>query len=71
MKVSVDDDSCRGHGICAAVCPSVFVITDGGYAEAVTTEIPAALRDAVTDAAASCPEHAIHISDTPEENHVV
>jgi ferredoxin len=62
MKVFVDDDSCRGHGVCAALCPSVFVITDGGYAEATSSEIPADLEASVGDAAESCPERAIHVS---------
>jgi ferredoxin len=61
MRVHVDDDSCRGHGVCAAVCPSVFVITDGGYAEATPSELPADLEASVTDAVEGCPEHAVHL----------
>jgi ferredoxin len=67
MNVTVDDDLCRGHGVCAAVCPSVFVITDGGYAETTRTDVPKELRPAVREAVDGCPEHAIHID---EENHV-
>ncbi|KUI27476.1 ferredoxin [Mycobacterium sp. GA-2829] len=67
MRVTVDDDLCRGHGVCAAVCPSVFVITDGGYAEATASDIPAELEAAVREAVDGCPERAIHIT---EENHV-
>ncbi|BCI51407.1 ferredoxin [Mycolicibacterium litorale] len=67
MRAVVDDDACAGHGVCAAVCPSVFAITDGGYAEAVDTPIPPELEPAVREAADSCPEHAIHVT---EENHV-
>lgn len=59
MNVTVDDDICRGHGVCAALCPSVFVITDGGYAEAITADIPEALQSAVIEAAEGCPEQAI------------
>lgn len=59
MKVTVDDDLCRGHGVCAAVCPQVFTLTDGGYAEATGTDVPADLVPAVEEAVASCPEHAI------------
>lgn len=67
MRVTVDDDLCRGHGVCAAVCPSVFVITDGGYAEATADGIPPHLEASVREAVDGCPEHAIHVK---EENHV-
>ncbi|MGE2690542.1 ferredoxin [Mycolicibacterium pulveris] len=67
MRVYVDDDACRGHGVCASMCPSVFVITDFGYAEARPTAIPAGFEESVVDTAESCPERAIHVT---EENHV-
>ncbi|KUH70792.1 ferredoxin [Mycolicibacterium novocastrense] len=67
MRVSVDDDACRGHGVCVSLCPSVFVIADLGYAETTDPEIPAALEVSVIDAAQSCPESAIHVA---KENHV-
>ncbi|MGV0838337.1 ferredoxin [Mycolicibacterium thermoresistibile] len=66
MEVFLDDDSCRGHGVCAALCPSVFVIADAGYAETVRSDIPAALEAAVAEAAQGCPERAIHLK---EKNH--
>lgn len=59
MKVHVDDDRCRGHGVCVAVCPDVFTLTDDGYAEAVTPEVGDELRAPVTEAVEGCPEHAI------------
>ena len=31
MKVTVDDDRCRGHGVCGTICPEVFTLTDDGY----------------------------------------
>lgn len=61
MKVIVDDDACAGHGACASVCPSVFVITDDGYAEAADAEIPADLEASVIEAVESCPERAIRL----------
>lgn len=62
MRAHVDDDSCRGHGVCVAVCPSVFVLTDGGYAEAVAPDVPPDLETSAREAADGCPEHAIHLS---------
>lgn len=62
MKVYVDDDSCAGHGVCAAVCSEVFVITDDGYAVATRSEIPPELEAQVVEAAEGCPERAVHIA---------
>lgn len=59
MRVVVDDELCRGHGVCAGLCPQVFTMTDGGYAEAIAAEIPPELEGAVADAIDNCPEQAI------------
>lgn len=59
MKVFVDDQRCRGHGMCTTLCPDLFVINDGGYAEVVLPEVPAGQEDAAREAIACCPEHAI------------
>ncbi|CAN5692389.1 ferredoxin [soil metagenome] len=59
MKVTVNDSLCRGHGVCVAVCPEVFDLTDGGYAEAITDEVAPEFEGAVNEAIEACPEHAI------------
>lgn len=63
MRISVDDDICRGHGACAALLPEVFTMTDAGYAEAPVSELPASLDNAVAEAVASCPERAIYLKE--------
>lgn len=60
MRLTVDHDSCRGHGICVAVCPELFSLTDAGYATAVESPVPVELEDAAAQAIAGCPEQAIH-----------
>lgn len=62
MKVAVDDDRCRGHAVCCAICPGVFDIGDDGYAVVRDADVPAEFEEAVRDAEASCPEHAIATS---------
>ena len=62
MKVTVDEDRCRGHGVCCTICPEVFTLTDDGYSVALDTEVPAVSQDAVRSAGANCPEHAITLS---------
>ena len=60
MKVRVDEDNCRGHGMCLTFCPEVFEITDDGWAVADPGEVPAELEGAVREAIENCPERAIH-----------
>jgi ferredoxin len=62
VKAMVDEDRCRGHGVCCAICPEVFTLTDDGYSVALDAEIPAGSQDAVRGAADSCPERAITLS---------
>jgi ferredoxin len=63
MKVDVDLDRCRGHGICWGLCPQVFDLTDDGWAEVLVDEVPPELEDKVHEAVRSCPEKAISVSD--------
>jgi ferredoxin len=61
MRATVDEEGCRGHGVCAASCPGVFALNDDGYSVVHLPEIPAELQDAVRAAAANCPERAITV----------
>jgi ferredoxin len=63
MKVFVDDQCCRGHGMCTTLCPDVFVINDDGYAEVVVAQVPSAQQDAAHEAIDCCPEQAIREGD--------
>jgi len=62
MKVSVDDQCCRGHGVCVTLCPEVFSLTEDGYSVAITSEIQTELEAATREAIECCPEQAIHES---------
>jgi ferredoxin len=59
MKVFIDDDNCRGRGVCAAECPQVFGVNDDGCGEVLVGEVPTELADAVRVVARHCPERAI------------
>ena len=50
MKVTVDDDRCRGHGMCLTLCPEVFDMTDDGWAVAVPEDVPEGLEAAAREA---------------------
>jgi ferredoxin len=62
VRVVVDDERCRGHGICCATCPEVFDIGAAGMAEVRLGDVPAGLETSVLDAAGGCPEQAISVS---------
>lgn len=59
MKIAIDEDRCRGHGICCTLCPEVFDLNDEGYSEVLTPEVPAEHQETVRVAIAQCPERAI------------
>lgn len=64
MKVRVDPDRCQGHTLCAMQAPEAFELSDfDGHSTARFEEVPAGMEQAVRDAAATCPEQAIIISE--------
>ncbi|MBX6387574.1 MAG: ferredoxin [Frankia sp.] len=62
MRVAVDDERCRGHGLCLTICPTVFGMSDDGYAEVLVDEVPAEYAAGVREAAGNCPERAISVT---------
>ena len=64
MKVSVDSERCQGHTLCAMIAPDSFELSDiDGSSSAVNEVVPADQEDKVREAAHSCPEQAIMITD--------
>jgi ferredoxin len=45
--------------MCLTLCPEVFSLTDDGYAEAITSDIPQGFEAATREAIECCPEQAI------------
>lgn len=67
MKVTVNLDRCCGHALCQMACPEVFGGDEAGRVELLMEEVPEALRRSARNAAASCPEVAIHLDETPSD----
>ena len=63
MRVRIDDDRCKGHGMCCGSCPEVFELTDAGYARVLVIEVPEEQQDGVRTAQSQCPEGAISIQE--------
>lgn len=59
MRVAVDEERCRGHGVCVTLCPEVFRLTDDGYSVAEPDDVPADSEAAAREAIDCCPEQAI------------
>jgi ferredoxin len=64
MKVRVDPAICQGHTICAMTAPGLFVLDEeDGHASAISEDVPAGQEELAREAARSCPEQAIVISE--------
>ncbi|MGH3634210.1 ferredoxin [Mycobacterium sp.] len=65
MKVRVDPERCQGHAQCVMIAPDSFVLDDiDGHSSAVTEDVPPEQESKVREAAQSCPEQAIIITET-------
>ena len=64
MKVWVDSERCQGHTLCSMIAPDSFQLSDiDGSSSAIDEVGPADREDQVREAAQSCPEQAIMITD--------
>ncbi|MGX1853433.1 ferredoxin [Streptomyces sp. NPDC055299] len=65
MRVLIDQDKCCGAGSCVLSAPDVFDQRDeDGIVVLLNAEPPAALHEAVEEAAAICPAAAISVVQT-------
>jgi ferredoxin len=59
LKVSVDLDVCRGHGLCVDAAPEVFRLGNEGLCDLLMPFPPEDLRTQVEAAVECCPVAAI------------
>ncbi len=60
MRVTVDEETCIGCGLCAETCPEVFEMKDD-KAVAKMDEVLDNLADTCREAAEECPVEAIQV----------
>ena len=53
--IKVDQNTCIGCGLCAGMCPDIFVMNADGKSEAISQDNVGAAKEA----AAACPVNAI------------
>jgi ferredoxin len=64
VKVWVDPERCQGHTLCSMIAPDSFQLSDiDGSSSAIDEEVPPDRQDQVREAAHSCPEQAILLTD--------
>jgi ferredoxin len=62
MKITVDEQLCRGHQVCCLLCPEIFEINVSGFATAAHEAVRPEHEAVAAEAVDSCPELAIQIS---------
>jgi len=62
MRVTVDEDTCIGCGLCAEECPEVFEMNDDKVRVKVD-EVPEDVTESCKEAAENCPVEAIQMED--------
>ena len=60
---SMDAAACIGCGACAAICEALFKLNDEGLSETIREEVKEDEKQAVIDAAESCPTGAIEVTE--------
>ena len=61
LKIIIDRTKCTGEAICVGIAPEVFELDEQGIAVVMGTE--SADREAILEAAESCPADAIIVID--------
>lgn len=65
MKVWVDPERCQGHTLCAMIAPDSFELDDiEGHSSAISEEVAPEQEAQVREAAQSCPEQAVILTET-------
>lgn len=68
MRITLQRDLCSGHGRCYALAPEVYEPDDDGYCNPLFDVVPEALRAKAQLGATNCPEDAIVIDTTSDDN---
>jgi ferredoxin len=59
LRVIVDRTRCCGYGLCAAICPEVYKLDEGGLVYVDSDLIPAGLEESAREGAVACPAEAL------------
>lgn len=62
MRVTVDDETCIGCGLCEETCPEVFEMNDD-KARVKVDEVPEDIAKTCKEAVENCPVEAIEVEE--------
>jgi ferredoxin len=60
-QLSVDEPTCKGHGLCFFGWPDLFDLREDGIATVLVDDVEGNQVIEARRAVAACPEHAIHL----------
>lgn len=63
MKIRVDGSRCMAHGMCTAMAPDVYHVTDEGYNDQGEFIVSADKTESARRGANACPERIIEVDD--------
>lgn len=61
LKVIANRAACCGYGVCAEICPEVYLLDDNGIVVLATDTVPAGLEEKAREGAAACPQNALEV----------
>ena len=64
MKISLDEETCDGHGQCYVVDPDLFPLNEDGYSDVGQHKpVPPGEEQTARDGVAACPVNALRIEE--------
>lgn len=61
MRAVADRGACCAYGVCAEICPEVWLLDDAGLIAVDNAPIPAELVEKAIEGAEACPANAISV----------
>lgn len=60
-RIIIERSKCCGYGLCAAICPEVYKLDEGGIVYVDSDHVADALLESAREGALACPAEAIAI----------
>jgi len=61
LKVIANRAACCGYGVCAEICPEIYLLDENGIVVLATDTVPEGLEEKAREGAAACPQNALEV----------